>query len=79
MMSLWDLPRLEMFRSKCRHRRRRLQSLHRREPRFDQQSQLFMQSEARRGLSLTGVLISTADAESFVRGSADAGLLRILA
>ena len=38
----------------------------------------FMQSEARRGLSLTGILISTADAESFVRGSADAGLLRIL-
>jgi tetratricopeptide (TPR) repeat protein len=37
----------------------------------------FMQSEARRGLSLTGILISTADAESFVRGSADAGLLRI--
>jgi tetratricopeptide (TPR) repeat protein len=38
----------------------------------------FMQCEARRGLSLTGILISTADAESFVRGSADAGLLRIL-
>jgi tetratricopeptide (TPR) repeat protein len=38
----------------------------------------FMQSEARRGLSLTGILISTADAESFVRDSADAGLLRIL-
>jgi tetratricopeptide (TPR) repeat protein len=38
----------------------------------------FMQSEARRGLSLTGILISTADAESFLRGSADAGLLRIL-
>jgi tetratricopeptide (TPR) repeat protein len=37
----------------------------------------FMQSEARRGLSLTGILISCADAESFVRGSADAGLLRI--
>ncbi len=37
----------------------------------------FMQAEARRGLSLTGILISTADAESFVRGSADAGLLRI--
>jgi len=37
----------------------------------------FMQSEARRGLSLTGILISTADAESFLRGSADAGLLRI--
>lgn len=38
----------------------------------------FMQSEARRGLSITGRLISTADAESFLRGSADAGLLRIL-
>ncbi len=38
----------------------------------------FMQNEARRGLSLTGILISTADAESFIRGSADAGLLRIL-
>ena len=38
----------------------------------------FMQSEARRGFSLTGILISTADAESFVRGSADAGLLRIV-
>ena len=38
----------------------------------------FMQSEARRGLALTGILISSADAESFVRGSADAGLLRIL-
>jgi tetratricopeptide (TPR) repeat protein len=38
----------------------------------------FMQSEARRGFALTGLLISTADAESFIRGSADAGLLRIL-
>ena len=38
----------------------------------------FMLSEARRGFSLTGHLISTADAESFLRGSADAGLLRIL-
>jgi tetratricopeptide (TPR) repeat protein len=38
----------------------------------------FMQSEARRGLSITGILISTADAESFVRGSSDAGMLRIL-
>ena len=37
-----------------------------------------MQSEARRGFSLTGVLISTTDAESFLRGSADAGSLRIL-
>ncbi|HVT40877.1 MAG TPA: tetratricopeptide repeat protein [Gemmatimonadaceae bacterium] len=40
--------------------------------------QEFMQSEARRGFSLTGILISTVDAESFVRGSCDAGLLRIL-
>lgn len=38
----------------------------------------FMQSEARRGFALTGVLISTRDAESFLRGSADAGLLRIV-
>ena len=38
----------------------------------------FMQSEARRGFSLTGVLIPTVDAESFLRGSADAGLLRIV-
>jgi len=38
----------------------------------------FMQSEARRGFALTGLLISTADAESFIHGSADAGLLRIL-
>ena len=38
----------------------------------------FMQSEARRGLSITGRLISTTDAESFLRGSADAGLLRIV-
>jgi Flp pilus assembly protein TadD len=38
----------------------------------------FMQTEARRGYSLTGHLISTDDAESFIRGSADAGLLRIV-
>lgn len=38
----------------------------------------FMQSEARRGFSLTGLLIPTVDAESFLRGSADAGLLRLL-
>ncbi|HEX9562994.1 MAG TPA: tetratricopeptide repeat protein [Gemmatimonadaceae bacterium] len=38
----------------------------------------FMMNEARRGFSLTGVVIPTGDAESFVRGSADAGLLRIL-
>ena len=38
----------------------------------------FMQSEARRGFSLTGILIPTRDAESFLRASADAGLLRIM-
>jgi tetratricopeptide (TPR) repeat protein len=38
----------------------------------------FMQSEARRGFALTGVLIPTRDAEAFLRASADAGLLRIL-
>lgn len=38
----------------------------------------FMLNEARRGFSLTGVVIPTGDAESFIRGSADAGLLRIL-
>ena len=38
----------------------------------------FMMNEARRGFSLTGVIIPTRDAESFIRGSADAGLLRIL-
>jgi Tfp pilus assembly protein PilF len=38
----------------------------------------FMMNEARRGFSLTGVIIPTVDAESFIRGSADAGLLRIL-
>ncbi|MFM8910972.1 MAG: tetratricopeptide repeat protein [Gemmatimonadota bacterium] len=38
----------------------------------------FMQGEARRGFALTGVLIPTRDAESFLRASADAGLLRIV-
>ena len=38
----------------------------------------FMVTEARRGYSLTGHLIPTEDAESFIRGSADAGLLRIV-
>lgn len=38
----------------------------------------FMLLEARRGYSLTGVIIPTMTAESFIRGSADAGLLRIL-
>src|SRR5512141_315308 len=36
----------------------------------------FMVNEARRGYSLTGCTIPTEDAESFIRGSADAGLLR---
>jgi len=40
--------------------------------------QEYMQSEARRGFSLTGRLIPAGDAESFLRGSADAGLLRIV-
>jgi tetratricopeptide (TPR) repeat protein len=38
----------------------------------------FMANEARRGFSLTGVIIPTGDAESFIRGIADEGLLRIL-
>ncbi|HEY7566512.1 MAG TPA: hypothetical protein VH762_03020, partial [Gemmatimonadaceae bacterium] len=38
----------------------------------------FMATEARRRFSLTGVVIPTGDAESFLRGSADAGLLRIV-
>lgn len=38
----------------------------------------FMQAEARRAFSLTGVLIPTRDAESFLRASADAGMLRIV-
>lgn len=38
----------------------------------------FMQQEARRGFSLTGVLIPSSDPEAFIRGSADAGLLRIV-
>ncbi len=40
--------------------------------------QEFMANEARRGYSLTGVKIPTRDAESFIRGSASAGLLRIV-
>jgi Tfp pilus assembly protein PilF len=40
--------------------------------------QEFMQTEARRGYSITGVRIPTHDAEQFIRGSADAGLLRIV-
>ncbi len=38
----------------------------------------FMQAEARRGFAITGILIPTRDAESFLRASADAGLLRIV-
>jgi Flp pilus assembly protein TadD len=41
--------------------------------------QEFMQTEARRASAQTGVSISANDAESFIRGSADAGILRILA
>jgi hypothetical protein len=40
--------------------------------------QEYMSNEARRGYSLTGVKIPTSDAESFIRGSANAGLLRIV-
>ncbi len=38
----------------------------------------FMATEARRRFSLMGVVIPTGDAESFLRGSADAGILRIV-
>ena len=38
----------------------------------------FMQTEARRHHSLTGIKISASDPESFVRGAANAGLLRIV-
>ena len=51
----------------------------RRLPRFAGRSTTeYMLTEARRGYSLTGVTIPTSDAESFIRGSADAGLLRIV-
>lgn len=39
----------------------------------------FMANEARRGFSLTGMVIPIGNAESFIKGSADAGLLRIIA
>jgi tetratricopeptide (TPR) repeat protein len=38
----------------------------------------FMANEARRRFSLMGIVIPTGDAESFLRGSADAGILRIV-
>jgi tetratricopeptide (TPR) repeat protein len=38
----------------------------------------FMRRAARRGFRETGVQIPSSDAESFIRGSADAGLLRIV-
>jgi hypothetical protein len=38
----------------------------------------FMIAEAERGQTLSGVEIPTSDAESFIRGSASAGLLRIV-
>ena len=38
----------------------------------------FMRRAARRGFRETGVQIPTNDAESFIKGSADAGLLRIV-
>jgi hypothetical protein len=37
----------------------------------------FMLSQARRGQAETGVVIPTTDAEAFIRGSAEAGVLRI--
>jgi tetratricopeptide (TPR) repeat protein len=40
--------------------------------------QEFMANEARRVYSVTGVKIPTRDAESFIRGSANAGLLKIV-
>ncbi|MEW5915967.1 MAG: tetratricopeptide repeat protein [Gemmatimonadota bacterium] len=40
--------------------------------------QEFMATEARRRFSVNGVVIPTGDAESFLRGSADAGILRIV-
>ena len=40
--------------------------------------QEFMLKTAQREFARTGILLPTSDAESFVRGSADAGLLRIL-
>jgi hypothetical protein len=40
--------------------------------------QEFMLSESRRQYAVTGMLISTIDPESFIRGSAEAGLLRIV-
>lgn len=42
-----------------------------------QSLQEYMATEARRGYSLTGVKIPSGDAEAFIRGSANAGLLRI--
>ncbi len=39
----------------------------------------FMMSQARRGQAETGVVIPTTDAEAFIRGSAEAGVLRIVA
>ena len=38
----------------------------------------FMISLARRGHAETGVVIPTTDAEAFIRGSAEAGVLRIV-
>ena len=38
----------------------------------------YMIAEAERGETISGVSIPTSDAESFIRGSASAGLLRIV-
>ena len=37
----------------------------------------YMATEARRGYGMTGIEISARDPESFIKGSANAGLLRI--
>jgi len=47
-------------------------------PRAGDSVQEFMRAEAQRTSARTGVSISASDAESFIRGSADAGILRIL-
>jgi len=38
----------------------------------------FMASLARRGQAETGIVIPTTDPEAFIRGSAEAGVLRIM-
>jgi hypothetical protein len=38
----------------------------------------FLEEAAARASALTGIKVPATDAESFIRGSADAGLLRIM-